>query len=1087
MAVNGLNSTIQGASATVLEAFQIYRNVDTLTAGSGNAAILGFDRIDADIAGFMAHKDTILATLGKAGDNTFHLRPGVEIQSSGSLTIDSDWNLYSANRAGAEPGVLTLRAGGDLIVKGSISDGFETVIPRAALGLGPSWSYRLTAGADVSGANPLGTATTPDGHFILAPGKLIRTGTGNIDVAAAGDVRIGYDVVTNSFNQPNASAAVIYTAGEKGPEIDPALFKVPTTRTGTNPANYTTGGGDISLEAGRDITSAPSKQMVADWLWRRGKTNPDGTITANQNTTWWVNFANFQQGVGALGGGNISVKAGNDINNLSAVIPTNGRLAGEAGSTPDLANLLLQGGGDLAVLAAGDINSGVFQVDRGEALISAGGSLGSARTVGDTNPITASTEAVYTIVVLGDSQVDIRARKDATLDGALNATALPASVINTSRNTGALSSFGDNTLISPTFFYTYSATSKLALASTAGNLALSNNDNAIAGSLPSGGLRQPYEAPNYSIYPATVEAIALSGDAQINSTRLFPSAIGNLNLLANGNINFGGSVQMYESNPATVASLLQPITSLISRPGLLNPIPGASTEIYLDTAGFPLAPLHKNDRQPIRVVAETGSISGNSQPIILPKQSQFIAGKDISNLRADIKNLNVGDLTSFQAGRDIVFDIKQDESSNKLLTNIDRIRVGGPGLLQVLAGRNLDLGNSAGITTRGSTDDARLAAGGAAIVAAAGLGSESAGGVRKPDYVAFTDRYLVAGSPHSSTHPAELTTYMKQLTGQANLTDAQALAAFRALPDLQKLPFVSQVLYSELRTTGLEHNLSGASYDRGYDAIKTLFPAADYAGDINLFFSQIKTEQGGDISLLAPGGSVVVGLTNPPEELAALKIDQSVNPNIPAAANLGIMAFGKGAIRAFANEHFTVNRSRILTLQGGDILLWSSEGNIDAGRGAKTASAAPPPVIQTDANGNVFVNPSGAVSGSGIGQLLTTTGTGTVLGSVDLLAPKGIVDAGDAGIRVAGNLNVAAVQVVGADNIRVGGVATGTPVSDAGVLAGAATAGSNVAAAAARSVDQFARDVGSSNNPALSNTRQPMPSLIRVEVLGVGD
>ncbi len=70
-----------------------------------------------------------------------------------------------------------------------------------------------------------------------------------------------------------------------------------------------------------------------------------------------------------------------------------------------------------------------------------------------------------------------------------------------------------------------------------------------------------------------------------------------------------------------------------------------------------------------------------------------------------------------------------------------------------------------------------------------GLGSESAGGVQKPDYVAFTNLYLVAGSPHSSTHPAELTTYMKQLTGQANLTDAQALAAFRALPDLQKLPF----------------------------------------------------------------------------------------------------------------------------------------------------------------------------------------------------------------------------------------------------------------------------------------------------------
>jgi hypothetical protein len=197
------------------------------------------------------------------------------------------------------------------------------------------------------------------------------------------------------------------------------------------------------------------------------------------------------------------------------------------------------------------------------------------------------------------------------------------------------------------------------------------------------------------------------------------------------------------------------------------------------------------------------------------------------------------------------------------------------------------------------------------------------------------------------------------------------------------------------------------------------------------------------------------------------------------------MAFGEGAIRAFAKEHFTVNRSRILTLQGGDILLWSSDGNIDAGRGAKTASAAPPPVIQTDANGNIFVNPSGAVSGSGIGQLLT--GAGTTVGSVDLLAPRGIVDAGDAGIRVAGNLNVAAVQVVGADNIRVGGVSTGTPVSDSGVLAGAAAAGSNVGASVTRTVDDFGRSAANNNNSSLSSTRQLMPSFIRVEVLGLGE
>ena len=1085
VAINGLNSDIHGASSTVLEAVKIYSNVNILTTGAANNTTLGFDQINADVAGFMTHKDTILATLGRAADSTFHLRPGVEVQSSGNLTIDSDWNFYSATRAGGEPGLLTLRASGDLIVKGSISDGFATAAPGAALGTGQSWSYRLSGGSDITSANPLDISSTATGNFILAPGKLVRTGTGDISIAAAGDARIGYDIATDSYTRANASASVIYTAGEAGPAIDAGLFKIPTTKIGTNPANYTTHGGDISIAAGRDITSAPSKQLVADWLWRRGKVNPNGTITANQNTTWWVNFANFQQGIGALGGGDILAKAGNNINNLSAVIPTNGRLAGAANSAPNAANLVIQGGGDLTILADGDINSGVFEVDRGNALISAGGSLGSARAVKDTNTANSTdTTPVHTLLVLGDGEIDVRARKDLVLDGALNSTALPASVINTSRNTGASGAFGDNSNIAATFFYTYSASSKLVLSSIAGDLTLSNNDNSVTSSLPSGGLNKgPYNPVNYWIYPANLDAVALSGNAQINNTRLFPSADGNLNLLANGNVNLGGGVQMYEADPGRVANPLQPV-ALLNSIGT-NPIPGASSVIHLDTAAFPLVPLHQNDRQPIRIVAQTGSISGNSNQIFLPKQAYFVAGKDISNLNFDGKNLNANEATLFQAGRDIVFDIRQDASSNKLLRNNDRIRVGGAGLLEILAGRNLDLGNSVGVTTRGSIDDARLPAGGADIVAAAGLGSQAGGGLRTPEYGAFIDRYLVDDADKASTYLPALIGYMSQSTRRSDLTHGEALAAFRALPDQQKLPFISHVLYSELRTTGLEHNLNGSSYDRGYQAIQTLFPASDYAGDINLFFSQIKTEQGGDISLLAPGGSVVVGLTNPPAELGALKIDDTVNPNIPAAANLGIMAFGEGAIRAFAKQHFTVNRSRILTLQGGDILLWSSEGNIDAGRGAKTASAAPPPVIQTDANGNVFVNPSGAVSGSGIGQLLTTTRT--AVGSVDLLAPRGIVDAGDAGIRVAGNLNVAAVQVVGADNIRVGGVATGTPVADSGALAGAAAAGSNAAAAATRSADQLGRDVGSNNSTGMPNTRQLLPSFIRVEVLGLGE
>jgi hypothetical protein len=42
-------------------------------------------------------------------------------------------------------------------------------------------------------------------------------------------------------------------------------------------------------------------------------------------------------------------------------------------------------------------------------------------------------------------------------------------------------------------------------------------------------------------------------------------------------------------------------------------------------------------------------------------------------------------------------------------------------------------------------------------------------------------------------------------------------------------------------------------------------------------------------------------------------------------------------------------------------------------------------------------------------------------GNVDLIAPQGVVDAGDAGIRVTGNLNIAATTVLNAGNIQTGG------------------------------------------------------------------
>ena len=79
-----------------------------------------------------------------------------------------------------------------------------------------------------------------------------------------------------------------------------------------------------------------------------------------------------------------------------------------------------------------------------------------------------------------------------------------------------------------------------------------------------------------------------------------------------------------------------------------------------------------------------------------------------------------------------------------------------------------------------------------------------------------------------------------------------------------------------------------------------------------------------------------------------------------------------------------------------------------------------------DAQGNVTQELQGVATGSGIGALSGQPGISA--GDVDLIAPKGTVNAGDAGIR-AGNLNIAAQVVLNAENIQVSGASSGVPVA----------------------------------------------------------
>jgi hypothetical protein len=304
------------------------------------------------------------------------------------------------------------------------------------------------------------------------------------------------------------------------------------------------------------------------------------------------------------------------------------------------------------------------------------------------------------------------------------------------------------------------------------------------------------------------------------------------------------------------------------------------------------------------------------------------------------------------------------------------------------------------------------------------------------------------------------------------------LGAFAGLSEQQKSPFLQIVLQEELRASAINaasaDPIKHGDYSRGFTAMNTLFPdSVDYKGDIALYFSRIYTRDGGGITLLTPGGGVNAGLASPPSSFGITK----------TADQLGIATQRGGDIGIIMDKDLQVNESRVFAINNSDIMVWSSNGDIDAGRGAKTAISAPEAVINYDQDGRPNVIYSASLAGSGI-QTRTTTAE-FAQGNVVLAAPRGVVNAGDAGI-VAGNLTIAATAVLGADNIKVSGVAVGVPVDTGGL--GASLAGVSAAASgASNSAAMAVNDEDAASKQQAAPLAQEAISWLEVFVVGLGE
>jgi hypothetical protein len=424
----------------------------------------------------------------------------------------------------------------------------------------------------------------------------------------------------------------------------------------------------------------------------------------------------------------------------------------------------------------------------------------------------------------------------------------------------------------------------------------------------------------------------------------------------------------------------------------------------------------------------------------LPQAANFIAGGDIRNLDITGQNISANDTTLIKAGGSISYDTLIDDNG-VVSANDTKIQVAGPGQLDVIAGKNVNLGSSAGIQTVGNVLNSLLAAQGASINVLAGLSD-------KIDYTGFINKYKALGA------------YSAQLQGFDKLS---AEEQNKHLDALLKVLF-DEIKQSALAAASAPENQRAASYKRGFDAIKTLFPGDHYAGDLGLVFSQLKTLAGGDINLAVPGGKVDVGLAG---KLAGLS---------KSADQLGIVVQQQGDLNVLAQGDVNVNQSRVFTLGGGNITAWSSAGSIDAGKGAKSAISAPAPVTTVDAKGNVITVFPPIISGSGIQAI----GNGTV----SLAAPFGVVDAGEAGIS-GGQIVIAATAVIGASNIQSSGATVGVPVTVSAPVnvSGADGAATSASKAAAQSSDGNTSNSGDD----AKNSKKSTVSIISADVVGFGE
>ncbi|BBO85843.1 hypothetical protein DSCO28_64090 [Desulfosarcina ovata subsp. sediminis] len=538
------------------------------------------------------------------------------------------------------------------------------------------------------------------------------------------------------------------------------------------------------------------------------------------------------------------------------------------------------------------------------------------------------------------------------------------------------------------------------------------------------------------ILPANL-TIDAAGDIILgNSFYLAPSATGNLILTA------GGDIRSATSDSSSQVRYILAMSDV--DPSSVYGVAGDGSSVYqliIDGYSHDDALLHKNDSDPVTITA-----GGDVCDLLfyIPKASTLTAGGDIANIYYYAQNINLDDITVIAAGNDIYF------TTGLVTVNNSGIEIGGPGDIVVSAGNSIDLGSSEGI--------------------------RAVGGIWNP---ALPTPDEADGDPAATlTIYAGLGLDFAELIGM--LDDTTEL-----FNDIRELGQTYSEALAEGDTEGAQEILD----DINENVIDPYFDGAETGeGNINMVNSEIYTSgNAGHIYMVATG---------------EMNVGKSTFSS-SGEENTGIYTTSGGSINIYVNGDLNVNESRVMTFLGGDdehedwgnITVWSQEGDINAGKGSKTAITASAPTIDYDENGDPYVVWSPPSVGSGI-RALTYDPDGPEgsieqpeAGDIYLFAAKGEIDAGEAGIA-GSNIILAAIEVVNVQNIEVGGTAVGVPDTSLAATSLGALAGSGAVSETSKIAEEQA---------GLANAQERfskfvedisgnlVPKWIAVEVVGFGE